>query len=116
MVDKVLAARGIFVSYETMHQWALKFGQGFANPIGRRLPVAGDKWHLDEVVLTIAGLKHWLGRAVDQNGMVFDLLVQSRRVTRAAKRLRCKLIKRQCRTPRVMITDKLASYNAAKRG
>ncbi len=68
-----------------------------------------------QVVLTIAGAKHWLWRAVDQNGMVLDILVQSRRDTRAAKRLLCKLMKRQCRTPRVMITDKLASYGAAKR-
>ena len=115
MVDELLAARGINVSHETVRQWALKFGQGFANQIRRRLPAAGDKWHLAEVVLTIAGVKHWLWRAVDQNGKVFDILVQSRRDTRAAKRLLCKLMKRQCRTPRVMITDKLASYSAAKR-
>ncbi len=96
-------------------QWALKFGQAFANQIRRRLPAAGDKWHMDEVVLTITGVKHWLWRAVDQTGMVLDILVQSRRDTRAAKRLLCKLLKRQCRAPRVMITDKLASYGAAKR-
>lgn len=115
MVNELLAARGIIVSHETVRQWALKFGQGFANQIRRRLPAAGDKWHLDEVVLTIAGVKHWLWRAVDQNGIVLDILVQSRRDTRAAKRLLCKLMKRQCRAPRVMITDKLASYGAAKR-
>jgi len=68
-----------------------------------------------QVVLTIAGVKHWLWRAVDQTGMVLDILVQSRRNTRAAKRLLCKLLKRQCRAPRVMVTDKLASYGAAKR-
>ncbi len=115
MVDELLAVRGIFVSHETVRQWALKFGQAFANQIRRRLPVASDKWHLDEVVLTIAGVKHWLWRAVDQNGMVLDILVQSRRDTRAAKRLLSKLMKRQCRAPRVMVTDKLASYGAAKR-
>ncbi len=81
----------------------------------RRLPAAGDKWHLDEVVLTIAGVKHWLWRAVDQTGMVLDILVQSRRGTQSAKRLMRKLLKRQCRAPRVMVTDKLASYGAAKR-
>jgi putative transposase len=64
MVDELLAARGIIVSHETVRQWALKFGQAFANQIRRKLPVAGDKWHLDEVVLTIAGVKHWLWRAV----------------------------------------------------
>jgi putative transposase len=114
MVDELLAARGIIVSHETVRQWALKFGQAFANQVRRRLPAAGDKWHLDEVVLTIAGVKHWLQHAVDQTGMVLDILVQSRRDTRAAKRLLCKLLKRQCRAPRVMITDKLASYGAAK--
>ena len=115
MVDELLAARGIVVSPETVRQWALKFGQGFANQIRRRLPAVGDKWHLDEVVLTIAGKRHWLWRAVDQNGMVLDILLQSRRDTRAAKRLLRKLLKRQCRAPRVMITDQLASYGTAKR-
>ena len=71
--------------------------------------MAGDKWHMDEVVLTIAGVKHWLWRAVDQTGMVLDILVQSRRDAQAAKRLLRKLLKRQCRAPRVMITDKLRS-------
>jgi len=83
----------------------LKFGQVFANQIRRRLPCAGDTWHLDEVVITISGARHWLWRAVDQNGMVLDILVQSRRDTQAAKRLLCKLLKRQCRAPRVKITD-----------
>ncbi len=115
MVDELLAARSIIVSHETVRQWALKFGQSFANQIRHRLPAAGDKWHMDEVVLTIAGVKHWLWRAVDQTGMVLDILVQSRRDTQAAKRLLRKLMKKQCRPPRVMITDKLASYGAAKR-
>ncbi len=115
MVDELLAARGIFVSHETVRQWALKFGQAFANQIRRRLPAVGDKWHLDEVVLTISGVKHWLWRAVDQTGTVLDILVQSRRDARAAKRLLRKLLKRQCRAPRVMVTDKLASYGTAKR-
>ena len=109
------AARGIIVSHETVRQWVLKFGQGFANQIRRRLPAAGDKCQLDEFVLTIAGVKHWLWRAVDQSGMVLDILVQSRRDTQAARRLLCKLMKRQSRAPRVMITYKLASYGAAKR-
>ena len=73
MVEEMLAARGIEVSYETVRQWALKFGQGFANQIRRRLPATGDKWHLDEVVITIAGRKHWLWRAVDQHGLVLDI-------------------------------------------
>ena len=92
MVEEMLAARGIIVSHESVRQWALKFGQAFANQIRRRLPVTGGKWHLDEVVLKIAGKKHWLWRAVDQGGIVLDILVQSRRDKRAAKRL---LLKRQ---------------------
>jgi len=115
MVDELLATRGIIVSYETVRQWARKFGQVFANQIRRRLPAADDKWHMDEVVLTISGVKHWLWRAVDQTGMVLDILMQSRRDTRAAKRLLRKLLKKQTRLPRVMITDKLASYGSAKR-
>src|SRR5215203_4550786 len=85
-----------------------------SNQIRRRLPGAGDKWHLDEVCLMIRGTKHWLWRAVDQTGVVLDVLVQSRRDKRAAKRLLRKLLKRQRRAPRVLITDKLASYSAAK--
>src|SRR5215210_6675753 len=115
MVEEMLAARGIAVSHETVRQWGRKFGQAFANQIRRRLPCVGDKWHLDEVCLMIGGQKHWLWRAVDQTGMVLDVLVQRRRDKRAAKRLLRKLLKRQCRAPRVMITDKLASYGAAKK-
>jgi putative transposase len=115
MVEEMLAARGTLVSHETIRQWALKFGRSFANQIRRRLPASGDKWHLDEVVISIAGQKHWLWRAVDQHGVVLDILVQSRRNAKAAKRLLRKLLKKQCNTPRVMITDKLASYAVAKR-
>ena len=75
MVEEMLAARGILVSHETVRQWARKFGQAFANQIRRRLPRGGDKWHLDEVVITIAGQKHWLWRAVDQDGIVLNVLV-----------------------------------------
>ena len=115
MVEEMLAARGIIVSHETVRQWARKFGQALANQVRRRLPGAGDKWHLDEVVIMIAGVKPWRWRAVDQTGIVLDVLVQSRRDQRAAKRLLRKLLKRQGRAPRVRITDKLASYSAAKR-
>src|SRR6202045_2464075 len=115
MVEELLATRGIIVSHETVRQWALKFGQQSANQIRRRRPRVGDKWHLDGVVLKIAGVKHWLWRAVDQTGVVLDVLVQRRRDKQAAKRLLRKLLKKQMRPPRVLITDKLASYGAAKR-
>ena len=74
----------------------------------------GDKWHLDEVLLRSPVRKHWLWRAVE-TGIMLDVLVQLRRDKQAAKRLLRKLLKKQRRPPRVMITDKLASYGAAKR-
>ncbi|MCM2477737.1 IS6 family transposase [Rhizobium sp. CG5] len=116
MVEDLLAARGIIVSHQTVRLWAEKFGRHFANDIRKRSAGRlGDKWHLDEVVITIGGRKHWLWRAVDQDGFVLDVLVQSRRNAKAAKRLMRKLLKAQGRAPRVMITDKLRSYGAAKR-
>src|SRR5437764_13539744 len=114
MVEEMLAARGITVSHETVRQWARKFGQAFANQIRRRLPAAGDKWHLDEVCLMIRGQKHWLWRAVDQDGVVLDGLVQSRRDKKAPKRLLRQLLQRQERPPPGLITDKLATHSAAK--
>jgi putative transposase len=115
MIEEMLAARGVAVTYETIRQWGLKFGREFANRIRRRAPRRGDKWHPDEVVITMAGKKHWLWRAVDQEGLVLDALVQSRRDKKAAKRLFRKLLKKEGRAPRVLITDKLKSYAAAKR-
>jgi len=114
MVEEMLAARGICVTYETVRQWGKKFGKAFAEQIRRRAPARGDKWHLDEVVVSIAGEKHWLWRAVDQNGFVLDVLIQHRRDTRAAQRLLKKLLKSAVTPPRVMITDKLRSYGAAR--
>ena len=115
MVEEMLAARGISVTHETIRQWGLKFGREFAGRIRRRAPLRGDKWHLDEVVISIGGKKHWLWGAVDQDGFVLDVLVQSRRDKKAAKRLFRKLLKKQGRAPLVLITDKLRSYAAAKR-
>jgi hypothetical protein len=102
MVEEMLAARGISVTHETIRQWGLKFGREFANRIRRRAPRVGDKWHLDEVVISFAAKKHWLWRAVDQDGFVLDVLVQSRRDKEAAKRLFRKLLKKQGRAPRVL--------------
>src|SRR5687768_15170406 len=115
MVEEMLAMRGIIVSHETIRQWGLKFGREFAARLRRRLPQAGDKWHLDEMAVEIAGRRYWLWRAVDQQGFVLDVLIQSRRDKRAARRLLRKLLKKQGRPPRVLITDKLASYPAARR-
>ena len=79
MVEDLPAARGIIVSHETVRRWAEKLGRDFANKIRRRTPQFGDKWHLDEIVITIGGKKQWLWRAVDQDGFVLDVPVQSRR-------------------------------------
>src|SRR5947209_7300181 len=113
--EELLAQRGIVVTYETVRQWCLTFGQTSANELHRRRPRCGDTWHLDEVVLTIRGQKHYVWRAVDQDGNVLDILVQSRRNKKAAKRFFRKLLKGLQSVPRVIITDKLKSYGAAKR-
>jgi putative transposase len=114
-VEELLFVRGVIVSYEAIRKWCRKFGQHYANQLRRRRPKPGDKWHLDEVFLTINGERHYLWRAVDQAGNVLDILVQSRRNKAAAKKFFRKLLKRLTYVPRVIITDKLKSYGAAKR-
>lgn len=108
-VEDLLAERGVTVSRETIRKWVNRFGRHFANCIKRDRPSATDKWHLDEVVVLINGVKIWLWRAVDSNGDVLDVLVQPRRNARAARRFLKQLIARFGR-PRVIITDKLRSY------
>jgi putative transposase len=110
-VELLLAERGIVVSYETVRRWCRKFGQSFADAMRRRRPQPRDKWHLDEVFFRIRGVQHYLWRAVDQDGVVLDILVQDRRDTKAAKRL----LKGLQYVPRVIVTDKLRSYAAARR-
>lgn len=114
-VEELLLERGIDVSYETIRRWVSKFGPKIARGLRRRQPQPGDIWHLDEVVVTIKGRKFWLWRAVDQNGLVLDEILQTRRNTRAAKRLLLRLMKNHSCTPKRFITDKLRSYGAAKR-
>ncbi len=114
-VEELLAARSILVTYEAIRQWCLKFGQGFANALRRRAPRRGDKWHLDEVYLGINGQRYYLWRAVDQDGSVLDIPVQPRRDRRAAKRFFRKLLKGLRYVPRVLVTDKLKSYVAARK-
>lgn len=116
MVEDILAQRGIMVSHQTVRIWAEKFGRDYACKIRRRsASQMSDKWHLDEVVVTMQGQKHWLWRAVDAEGFVLDVLVQSRRDKKAALRLMRKLLKQQKTAPRVMVTDKLRSYSSAAR-
>jgi putative transposase len=114
-VEEMLLERGIVVSYETIRRWGRKHGSDYARRIRRKPPSSIDIWHLDEVVVAIAGKKHWLWRAVDQEGYVLDEIVQTRRNTKAAKRLLTRLLKKQGMAPKRMITDKLRSYGAAKR-
>jgi putative transposase len=115
LVEEMLLERGVLVSYETARRWARKFGPDYARRLRRKTPNRYDIWHLDEVVVTIAGQKHWLWRAVDQDGYVLDEIVQTRRNTKAAKRLLRRLLKKQGVAPKRIITDKLASYGPAKR-
>ena len=114
-VEELLAERGLVLTYETVRQWCRKFGQCYANEPRRRRPRPGDKWHLDEVFVQINGVQHYLWRAVDQEGNVLDILVQARRDKRAAVKFLRKLLKGLTYAPRVVITDKLASYSAAMR-
>jgi putative transposase len=114
-VEELLFERGVIVTYEAIRKWCRKFGQQYANQLRRRRPRPGDKWHLDEVFLTIRVERHYLWRAVDQDGHILDILVQRRRDKKAAKRFFRKLLKGCQYVPRVIITDKLKSYGAAKR-
>ncbi|MCX4404812.1 IS6 family transposase [Streptomyces sp. NBC_01764] len=113
--EELMLERGVVVSYETVRRWCRKFGQSYADALRRRRPRPGDKWHLDEVFVKINGERKYLWRAVDQDGNVLDILVQSRRDKDAARRFFRKLMKKTRSVPRVIVTDKLRSYGAAHR-
>jgi transposase-like protein len=114
-IEELTADRGVTLSHEAVRYWCHKFGQAYANGLRRRRPRPRDKWHLDEVFLTIHGERHYLWRAVDQDGNVLDILVQRRRHKQPAKKFFRKLLKGLTYVPRVIITDKLKSHGAAKR-
>ena len=114
-VEDLLFERGITVSYEAIRLWCGKFGPGYARTLRRKRGRLGDTWFLDELFITIQGKRHYLWRAVDQDGDTIDILVQRRRDRRAAKRFFRKLLKGQGWTPRRLVTDKLRSYGAAHR-
>jgi putative transposase len=78
-VELLLAERGVVVSYESIRRWYLKFSSAISDNLRRHRPCSGDKWHLDEVFIRIQGELRYLWRAVDQDGVVLDLLVQRRR-------------------------------------
>jgi putative transposase len=114
-VEELMLERGVVVSHETVRRWCAKFGQAYADALCRQRPRPGDKWHLDEVFVKINGERQYLWRAVDQDGNVLDILVQSRRDKAAARRFFRRLLKKTGMVPRVIITDKLRSYGAAHR-
>ena len=126
-VEDLLAERGIDVSNETVRRWFLKFWRLISGNLRRSRPRASARWHLDEMVIRIPARRHWLWRAVDDEGEVLDYLVQPRRCARSAQRLLRKLLKktasapdggvagRQGFAPKRITTDKLKSYAVAIR-
>jgi putative transposase len=114
-VELILAERGITVTDESIRRWSRRFGPAFAKKLRLRRPRPGDIWHLDEVFLRINGVLHYLWRAVDQHGVVLDILVQDRRNAAAAKRFFKRLLQGLQYMPRRLITDGLRSYGVAQR-
>src|SRR5438270_10712020 len=114
-VEDLLAERGLDLSYETVRRWVLKFGPVVARRLRERRPRPSDRWHLDEMVVRIAGKRMYLWRAVDHEGEILDVLVQRRRDTRSALRLMRKLLRKQGFAPKLLVTDKLRSYGSAFR-
>ena len=112
-VEDMFAERGIDVSYETVRRWSVKFGLSYAKRLRRSHPQANERWHLDEMFVSINGKTMYLWRAVDCEGEVLDVLVQSRRNKKAALKLLRKLLKAQGFVPTKVVTDKLPSYRAA---
>ena len=111
-IEKMMLYRGIPVTYEANRKWDLKFAQAYANQLCRRRPKPADKWHLDEVVIKIKGKQYYLWRAVDKEGQVLDILMQSRRNERAAEKFFHKLLKPVGFAARVLITDKLTNVSS----
>jgi transposase-like protein len=114
-VDDLLAERGLDISYESVRYWVLKFGAEYARKIDHRRPRPNCRWHLDEVFVSINGKRAYLWRAVDNEGEVLEVLVQSRRNKASALKLMRKLLKKQGFLPSTIVTDKLPSYGAALR-
>jgi len=114
-IEEMLAIRGVQTSYESVRRWCLKFPQHYSKALRKRQGKLGDIWFLDEVFLPIDGKRQYLWRAVDQDGDVIDILLQSRRNKGAARRFFKKLFKGQVSTPLKIVTDKLRSYRAALR-
>jgi len=114
-IEDLLAVRGIVVSYESVRLWCNKFGPKYARRLKRRHQGFGDTFFIDEVFVKIDGKQHYLWRAVDQDGEVIDVFLQSRRDGNAAKRFFRRLLKTHRSEPRKIVTDKLRSYGVAHR-
>ena len=114
-VEDLVAERGLDISYETVRRWFLKFGAPIARNLRHMRPTPSDYWHLDEMVIVIRGRRHWLWRAVDNEGEVLDFLVQPKRNAKAALKLMRKLLKKFGWAPTRITTDKLRSYHVAIR-
>ena len=112
-VEDLLVERGIDVSYETVRRWSVKFGLAYASKLRRSRPRPDTRWHLDELFVSINGRRMYLWRAVDSEGEVLDILVQSRRNRKAALKLMRMLLKKHGFVPDALVTDKLPSYGAA---
>ncbi len=114
-IEDLLAERGITVSYESIRLWCIKFGSEYARRLKRRHQGYGDTFFIDEVFVKIQGKQHYLWRAVDQDGEVVDVFLQSRRDGKAAERFFKRLIRTHHGEPRKIVTDKLRSYGVAHR-
>ncbi len=111
-----MAERGIAVSYESIRLWCSKFGSKYAKRLRRRHQGYGDTFFIDEVFVKIQGKQHDLWRAVDQDGEVVDVFLQSRGDGKAATVFFKRLLKAHGGQPRKIVTDKLRSYGVAHRG
>jgi putative transposase len=114
-IEDLLAERGVDASYESVRLWCNKFGSLFSKRLKRRHPGFGDTFFIDEVFVTISGRRHHLWRAVDQDGDVVDVYVQTRRDAETAKRFFRRLLRSHGTSPRKIVTDKLGSYRVARR-
>ena len=114
-IEDLLAERNVIVSYESIRQWCARFSLDYARRLRKRRGALGDRGFLDEVTVSIQGKRQYLWRAVDQDGAVLDIFVQSRKDKRAATRFIRKLLKGQRRVPNELTTHKPRSYAAAKR-
>ena len=114
-IEDLLAQRGIIVSNESIRLWCIKFGRNYARRLKRRHKGYGDTFYIDEVFVKINGKQHYLWRAVDQDGEIVDVFLQSRRDGSAAKRFFKRLLRGHGGEPREIVTDKLRSYGVAQR-